>query len=67
MEAGIGDYIQEHLRWYKNKDVVPVLEARQEGIVFYRKENIDILQFGCILHNSIKFCLQKVKSKDAIL
>ena len=59
MEAGTNELIQRHLRWYKNKDVVPTLEAMQKVVAFYHDKNIDMLKLGCTLTNLANICLHK--------
>ena len=54
---------KDFLRWYKNKDVVPTLEAMQKMIAFYHDKNIDLLKLGCTLPNLANICLHK--STDA--
>ena len=51
------------LRWYNNKDVVPILEAMQKMIAFYHDKDIDMLKLGCTLPNLANICLHK--STDA--
>ena len=53
----------DFLRWYKNKDVVPTLEAMQKMIAFYHDKHIDMLKLGCTLPNLALICLHK--STDA--
>ena len=36
----------DFLKWYKNKDVVPTLEAMQKMIEFYHNKGIDMLKLG---------------------
>ena len=36
----------DFLRWYNNKDVVPILEAMQKRVAFYHKKGIDMLKLG---------------------
>ena len=38
---------KDFLRWYNNKDVVPILEAMQKMINIYHDKNIDMLKLGC--------------------
>ena len=57
--SSFGDF----LRWYNNKDVVPISEAMQKMIAFYHDKNIDMLKVGCTLPNLAKLCLHK--STDA--
>ena len=54
---------RDFLRWQKNKDVVPTLEARQKIIAFYHDKDIDMLKLVCTLRNLANICLQK--STDA--
>ena len=49
----------DFFKWYNNKDVVPTLEAMQKMIEFYHNKGIDILEFGCALHNLSTICLHK--------
>ena len=55
--------LKDFLRWYKNKDVVPNLEAMQKMIAFYHDKDIDMLKLGCTLPNLANICLHK--STDA--
>ena len=48
---------KDFLRWYNNKDVVPILEAMQKIIAFYHDK--DMLKLGCTLPNMANICLQK--------
>ena len=50
------------LRWYKNKDVVPTLEAMQKMLAFYHKKGIEMLKLGCTLPNLANICLHKSTS-----
>ena len=54
---------KDFLRWFNNKDVVPLLEAMQKLIAFYREKDIDMLKLGCTLPNLANICLHK--STDA--
>ena len=54
---------EDFLRWYKNKNVVPNLEAMQKMIAFYHDKDIDKLKLGCTLPNLAYFCLHN--STDA--
>ena len=54
---------KDFLRWCKNKDVVPTLEAMQKMIAFYHDKVIDMLNFGCTLPNLANIRLHK--STDA--
>ena len=54
---------KDFLRWYNNKDVVPVLEAMQKLIAFYHDKDTNMLKLGCTLPNLANFCLHK--SSDA--
>ena len=38
--------VKDFLRWYNNKDFVPVLEAMQKMIAFYHDRDIDMLKLG---------------------
>ena len=49
----------DFLRWYKNKDVVPTLEAMQKMIAFHHDKDIDMLKLGCTLPNLVNICLHK--------
>ena len=51
------------LRWYNNKNVVPILEAMEKMIAFYHDKDIDKLKLGCTLPNLANICLRK--STDA--
>ena len=65
------DYLQEiweqeymssfkyFLRWPKNKDDVPILEARRKLIAFYNNKNKDMLKPGCTVLHLAKSCLHK--------
>ena len=37
---------RDFLRWYNNKEGVPILEAMQKMITFYHKKNDDLLNLG---------------------
>ena len=50
---------KDFLRCYKNKDVVPTLQAVQKMIVFFHGKDIDMLKLGCTLPNLAKLCLHK--------
>ena len=50
---------KDFLKWYKNKDVVPTLEAMQKKIQFYHNKGIDMLELGCILPNLANICQHK--------
>ena len=54
----------DFLKWYINKDVVPILEAMQKMIDIYQNKGIDMLKLGCTLHNLVNTCLHK--STDSI-
>ena len=56
-------YFSDFLKWYNNKDVVPILEAMQKMIEFYHHKGIDMLKLGCTLPNLANICLHK--SKDS--
>ena len=64
MVARTNELIQGPLRWYNNKDVVPILEAVQKMIASYHDKDIDMLKLGCTLPNLATICLHK--STDAI-
>ena len=53
---------KDFLRWYNNKDVVPILEAMQKMLAFYHKKGIDMLKLGCTLPNLANICLHKSTS-----
>ena len=53
---------EDFLRCYKNKDVVPTLEAMQKMLAVYRKKGIDMLKLGCSLLNLANICLHKSTS-----
>ena len=53
------------LRWYNDKDVVPILKAMQKLIAFYHDKDMDKLKLGCTLPNLANFCSHK--STDAEL
>ena len=50
---------QDFVRWYKNKDVVPTLEAMQKMMEFYHTKRFDMLKLGCTLLNLANICLNK--------
>ena len=50
---------KDFLMWYRNKDVVPTLEAMQKMIELYHQKEIDMLKLGCTLLNLANPCLQK--------
>ena len=50
---------KDFLKWYNNKDVVPILESMQKMIEFYQKKETDMLKLGCTLPNLANFCLHK--------
>ena len=50
---------KDFLRWYKNKDYVPTLEAMQKTIAFYHDKGIDMLKLGCTLTNLANIHLHK--------
>ena len=50
---------KDFLMWYKNKDVVPTLEAMQKMIEFHHQKEIDMLKSGCTLPNLADICLHK--------
>ena len=45
--------------WYKNKDVVPTLEAMQKVVDFYHNKRVDLLNPGCTLPNLAFICLHR--------
>ena len=51
--------IEDLLRWYNNKDLVPTLKAMQKNNTFYHSKNIDMLKLGCTFINLAKLCLHK--------
>ena len=53
---------KDFLRWYNNKDVVPILEAMQKMLAFYYKKRIDMSKLGCTLPNLANSCLRKSTS-----
>ena len=55
--------LEDFLRWYNNKDVVPPLGAIRKMIAFYNDKDIDMLKLGCTLTNLANICLHK--STDA--
>ena len=50
---------KDFLIWYKNKDVVPTLDARQKKIEFYHQKEIEMLKLGGTLPNLANTCLHK--------
>ena len=42
---------KDFLRWYKNRDVVPSLEATQKKVEFYHNKGSDMLMLECKLPN----------------
>ena len=46
--------------WYKNKDVVPTIEAMQKLIELYHQNEIDMLKLGCTSPNLANICLHKL-------
>ena len=50
---------KDFLMWYKNKDVVPTLEAKQKMVEVYHLTEIDLLRMVCILANLANICLHK--------
>ena len=50
---------RDFVKWYKNKDVAPTLEAMQKMMEFYHNKGIDMLKLGCTLPNLAKICLHK--------
>ena len=51
--------LKDFLRWYNDKDVLPVLEAMHKMIAFYHDKDIDMLKLGCTLPNLANICLHK--------
>ena len=51
--------LKDFLMLYKNKDVVPTLEAMQKMIEIYLPKEIDILKLGCTLPNLANIFLHK--------
>ena len=49
----------DFLGCYKNKDVVPTLEAMQKRLAFCHKKGIDMLKLGYTLPNLANICLHK--------
>ena len=50
---------KDFLMWYKNKDVVPTLEAVQKIVEFYHQKEIDMFKLGFTLHKLANTCLHK--------
>ena len=50
---------QENMRTFKDKDVVPTLEAMQKVVDFYHNKGIDMLKLGYTLPNLANTCLHK--------
>ena len=50
---------KDFLPWFKNKDVVPTLEAMPKVIAFYHDKDMDMLKLGCTLPNLANVCLHK--------
>ena len=50
---------KDFLRWYNNKNVVPILEAMQKMIAFYHEKEIDMLKLRFTLPNLANICLHK--------
>ena len=57
---------KDFLQWYKNKDVVPTLEAMRKMIQLYHNKGIDILKRGCTLPNLASICLHKSTNSSFI-
>ena len=53
-----GSHSEIFLRLYKNKDVVPTMEASQNMVELYHNKGIDILKLGCTLLNLTNIFLQ---------
>ena len=47
------------LKWYNNKDFVPILEAMHKVIELYHNFGIEMLKLGCTLPNLANICLHK--------
>ena len=52
-------YFLDFLKWYKNKDVVPALQAMEKMIEFYHNKRIEMLKLGCTLPNLANIYLRK--------
>ena len=52
-------FFKDFLKWYNNKDVVPILEAMQKMIEFYQQKATVMLKLGCTLPNLANNCLHK--------
>ena len=50
---------KDFLRWYNNKDVVPIFEAMRKKIAFHHDKDIDMLKLGCTLPNLANICRHK--------
>ena len=57
--------VENFLRWFNNKYLVPTLEAMHKLIAFYHDKDVDMLKLFCILPNMASVCLHK--STDANL
>ena len=51
--------IKVFVRWYKNKEFVPIIEAKQKMIGLYHDKDIDMLMLGYTLPNLVNICLHK--------
>ena len=47
------------LHWYRNKDIVPPLTARQKLIAFHDDNDIVVLELGCTSPIMADICLHK--------
>ena len=54
----------DFLRWYNNKDVVPILHAMKKMMKFYHDQKIDMLKLGCTLPNLANICLHKSTDRN---
>ena len=61
------EIFSDFLKWYKNKDVVPTLEAMQKMIEFYHNKGSDKLKLGCTQTNSANICLHKSRDSNFYL
>ena len=50
---------KDFLRWYKNKDIVPTLEAMQKMANFYHNTEIYMLKLACTLPKLANKCVHK--------
>ena len=49
--------LKDYMRWYNNKDVVPILEAMRKIVVSYQNKRIDMLNLRLTLPKLAKICL----------